>query len=482
MQRFEIVDKDVMGRICRIETPHGRIETPALLPVINPNIPLINAKEVVELGAEALITNAYILYRTAKDEVLSKGLHSFLGVDVPIMTDSGSYQLMVYGDVEISNAEIINFQLAIGSDIIVPLDIPTPPDAERSTAERDLEITLEREREAAELVSGRESLLALPVQGSTHDDLRRAAAEKVKEIGGDVYPIGAVVPLMDAYRFADLARVILEVRSVIRVEPVHLFGCGHPMLFAMSVALGCDLFDSAAYALYAKDDRYMTVHGTKKVSELNYFPCSCPVCRKYSPDDIREMSKSEREVLIAEHNLHVSFQEIENIKQAIKENSLFELVEKRIRAHPYLLAGWRLIKKYGQLIEEFDPRIKRRFLYCGVESIYRPAVKRHEEALLNVEFEGDEITVSTDLGRLADLYLRPVFGPVPSEMMESYPAGHAEMPPDEFMENEAMESAVRILRRLMEVNADKRFIIYVTREWTEYTKDLPKNGEIHVLS
>ncbi len=480
MHKFEIIDKDVMGRICRIETPHGRIETPTILPVVNPNIPLIEASEMKKFGAQAVITNAYILYKSSKEKVLEKGLHSFLGVDIPIMTDSGSYQLMVYGDVDVTNREIVEFQQDIGSDIIVPLDIPTPPDADRMTAEKDMELTLKREKEASEIV--KESLLALPIQGSTYSDLRKKCAEKAKIMGGDVYPIGAVVPLMDAYRFADLARIVLDVRSVIRVEPIHLFGCGHPMIFAMAVAMGCDLFDSAAYALYAKDDRYMTVYGTKKLSEINYFPCSCPVCSKYTPEELREMDKKERERILAEHNLYVSFQEINTIKQAIKENSLFELVEKRVRAHPHLLAGWRLIKEYSDLVEEYDPRIKRRFLYCGIESIYRPAVKRHSEAILNIELDEEEITISTDFGVLADFYLRPVFGPVAAEMLEVYPAGHAEMPEAKYMEKEALELAVENLKKFLIANPEKKFKIFVNEEWIEFMKDLPKNGEIYVLS
>ncbi|MEM0331948.1 MAG: tRNA guanosine(15) transglycosylase TgtA [Archaeoglobaceae archaeon] len=479
MQKFEILDKDVMGRICRIETPSGTFETPALLPVVNPNIPLIDASEMRKFGAEAIITNAYILYRTAKQEVEEKGLHRFLNVDIPVMTDSGSYQLMVYGDVEVTNREIVEFQERIGADIVVPLDIPTPPDSERDTAEEDLEKTLQREKEARDIIS--RSLLALPIQGSTFTDLRRRSAEAVKKIGGDVYPIGAVVPLLDSYRFLDLARIILEVRSVIRVEPIHLFGCGHPMVFSMAVAMGCDIFDSAAYALYAKDDRYMTIYGTKKLVDLHYFPCSCPVCTRYTPEEMKEMNKKERERLIAEHNLYVSFQEIKTIKQAIKEGSLFELVEKRIRSHPYLLAGWRLIKDYSKHLELFDPKIKKKFLYCGVESIYRPSVMRHVEAVKNIEF-GEEVVVSSDFGILAEIYLRPVFGPVPAELMESFPAGHAEIPPEDLIEDEAIIQAVENLKKLMNEKKDVKFKIYVSKRWEKYMKELPENGELHVLS
>lgn len=476
MQKFEIVCKDVMGRICKIETPHGKIETPTILPVVNPNIQFIEPSELKKFGAEAVMTNAYIIYRTMREEALEKGVHRLLDVDMPIMTDSGSYQLMVYGDVEITNMEILKFQKDIGSDIIVPLDIPTPPDADRETAEKDLKLTIDREKEA---ISFRDSnLIALPIQGSTYLDLRRRSAEVARNLGGDIYPIGAVVPLLDTYRFQELVKIILEVKSVIRVEPIHLFGCGHPMLFAIAVALGCDLFDSAAYALYAKDDRYMTIYGTKKLEDLSNFPCNCPVCLEYTPEELRKMDKSERERILAEHNLYVSFQEIENIKQAIRENSLFELVEKRIRAHPYLLAAWRQIRDYGTILEEFDPRIKKRYLYCGIESIYRPCVDRHLRSLLEIEIEKSELTISTDYGIIADFYLKPVFGLVPIEMLETYPAGHAEIPDLDLIEREAIEKAIEILLRFVEHHSDKNFKIYASGRWVEFLKDLPDNCEL----
>ncbi|MDK2876414.1 MAG: 7-cyano-7-deazaguanine tRNA-ribosyltransferase [Archaeoglobaceae archaeon] len=472
---FEITAKDVLGRICRIETPHGRIETPTVLPVINPNIPFISPNKMKDFGAQAVITNAYIIFRSFGEEAIEKGVHKLLDVDFPIMTDSGSYQLMLYGDVEVSNREIIEFQRKINSDFIVPLDIPTPPDADFETARKDLEITIEREKEAKEIKG--ESFLVLPIQGSTHAELRRESAKKAKEIGGDVYAIGAVVPLMDAYRFRDLARIILEVRSVLRVEPLHLFGCGHPMVFALAVALGCDLFDSAAYALYAKDDRYLTVYGTKNLSELQYFPCNCPNCTKMEPDEVRELEKREREIFLAEHNLYVTFSEIRTIKNAIKENSLFELVEKRIRAHPNLLSAWRQIKDYSKILENSDPSIKRKFLYCGLETLMRPAVKRHLDSLKQINFEKDTIVISTDFGIIADLYLRPVFGPVPSELLESYPAGHAEIPDADIIEKEALETAVENLKELMRNLQGKRFVIYLSGRWKEFLKDLPGECE-----
>ncbi|RLI79916.1 tRNA guanosine(15) transglycosylase TgtA [Archaeoglobales archaeon] len=477
-ENFEIVGKDVMGRIAKLKTQHGTVETPTLMPVINPNIEFIPAIEMKKFGAEILITNSYIIHRTIGEEALDKGVHKILGVDLPVMTDSGSYQLMVYGDVEIDNRTIVDFQQKIGSDIIVPLDIPTPPDADYDTALNDLEMTIKREREAVEIV--KDSLIALPIQGSTHLDLRKKSAEEAIKLNGDVYPIGAVVPLMDAYRFTDLVRIILEVKGVIKTKPIHLFGCGHPMIFAIAVALGCDLFDSAAYALYAKDGRYLTPYGTKKLEELHYFPCSCPVCLTHTPEELRRMDKKDRELLIAEHNLWVSFEELRLIKQAIKENTLFELVEKRIRSHPYLVAAWRKIKEYRDLIEKFDPVVKKAFFYLGIESIYRPAVSRHHRRVLELIEDKPEFKISTSELILADFYLKPVFGVIPSELIEIYPC-RAEMPEVEVIEEEAIIIAVEKLKEFLNTHSNRRFQIFVNEGWLKYLKDIPENGVINVI-
>lgn len=470
-----------MGRIAKLKTPHGVVETPALMPVINPNISYIPPHKMKKYGAQILITNSYIIYRSPKLYRIAteKGLHYLLNVDMPVMTDSGSYQLMTYGDVEVDNAEIIKFQRDIGSDIVVPLDIPTSPDVEYDLAASDLEITLGREKEASNMIKGASNLLALPIQGSTYPELRMKSASEVNSLKGDVASIGAIVPLMDNYRFAEVIKTVLDVKSVLSPStPVHLFGAGHPLFFSISAALGCDLFDSAAYALYAKDDRYLTPHGTKKLQELHYFPCNCPICSKHTPEELQKMSKEEREVLIGEHNLWVSFEEMRKIKQAIKEETLFEFVERRIRGHPNLVTAWRQIKDYLPLLEEYDPSTKQLFFYTGIESGYRPAVARHQERVKNIELEKGEYVISTDLDQQADLYLRPVFGVVFAEMLEVYPAGHAEIPSASYIEHEALETAVKGLKAFLSYHKDKKFSIIADDVWKNHMKELPSNAVV----
>ena len=136
---FEQQHKDIAGRIGRLRVGTKVVRTPALLPVINPHLRIVTPAEMHAMGVEALITNAYIFYRSDRfrDAALERGLHAVLDFPGVIMTDSGSFQLSVYGDVELGNRETLAFQQRIGSEIVVPLDIPTPPTADRATAQAD---------------------------------------------------------------------------------------------------------------------------------------------------------------------------------------------------------------------------------------------------------------------------------------------------------------------------------------------------------
>lgn len=413
---FEIKAKDMRGRVGVLKTKHGNVKTPALMPVIHPRKQAIDVKKY---GADMVITNAYLIYKDEdlKQKAIDEGLHELINFDGPVMTDSGSFQLSVYGDVEITNNEVLEFQELIGTDIGTSLDIPTAPFVEREKAESDLEITLERAKEAVEFKKENniEMLLNSVVQGSTFMDLRQECAKELSQLDADLYPIGAVVPLMESYHYKELVDVVMNSIMYLPDNTArHLMGAGHPMVFALAVALGCDLFDSAAYILYAEDDRLLSTRGTFKLENLQEMPCSCEVCSKYTPDDLRAMPKCERRDLIAQHNLHVSFAELRLIRQAIYEGSLMELVEERCRAHPALLDAVRQLKNYNEDFEKYDPRSKKSaFFYTGAESLYRSEVLRHHQKLLEMPKKRDLIVLPPSRkpyskfisGKLGDFYI-----------------------------------------------------------------------------
>jgi 7-cyano-7-deazaguanine tRNA-ribosyltransferase len=461
---FEITHKDICGRIGLLETRHGTIETPTVMPVVNPNIQTIKPSQLRKFGAQIIITNSYIIYRkpNLSERALSEGLHSLLDFDGPIMTDSGSYQLSVYGEVEVDNSQIVRFQQEIGSDIGVPLDIPTPPDVSWERAESELGITLQREKEALRLK--KDMLLAAPVQGSTYPELRERAGRELSSADFDLYPLGAVVPLMESYRYADLVDVIVASKKGLSpAAPVHLFGAGHPMMFALAVALGCDLFDSASYALYAKEGRYMTVRGTYHLDNLQYLPCSCPVC---SSNDAQELIKSEnREELLARHNLHATFAEMREVKQAIKEGSMWELVEQRCRTHPRLLDGLTRALSYSEWIEHFQPAPRATFFYSGPESALRPEVVRFRKRLGNFRLDGRVLIRAKRQENEEDfdhvLEFKAPFGAYPVELKETYPF-NAEVTDEP--DHEALTVALQNTLKLMEMNPEAEFTFVYEKE------------------
>ncbi|MCJ7445019.1 MAG: tRNA guanosine(15) transglycosylase TgtA, partial [Methanotrichaceae archaeon] len=445
---FEILHKDLAGRIGRLTTLHGSVETPALMPVINPHLQFIPPSELTRIGARIIITNSYIIWQDEilRNHAIEKGLHDLIGFQGPIMTDSGAYQLSVFGHIDVEPLEILSFQQAIHSDISVPLDIPTPPYVPRERAEIELMETKRRLLEALEHKSA--GLLAGPIQGSTFPDLRERAASFLKDKDFDVYPIGGVVPLMESYRFKDLVDVVASSKKGLGSGvPVHLFGAGHPMMFSLAVAMGCDLFDSAAYALYARQGRYLTSRGTWNLEKMKYLPCSCQICQNHTAQEIIE--SPERTNLVARHNLYVSFQEMRLVKQAICEGSLWDLLESRCRSHPKMIDALRKFGVGGEWIERLDTSSKSTLFYLGPESCLRPEVLSYGRRIERLSFKGNVIItddLKTNLKSFDQvLHFKPPFGPYPIELGETFPF-NAEVP--EEPDQSAIDNSLINMHRL----------------------------------
>lgn len=481
-EQFELRGHDGAGRLGEFHVPRAEttVETPALLPVVNPHVQTIDPSELESaFGAQILITNSYILHGSddLREPALEDGLHDLLDFSGAIMTDSGSFQLAEYGDIDVTTEEILTFQRDIGSDIGTPVDIPTPPDVSRGRAEADLTLTQER-LELAETVETGEMLVSAPVQGSTHLDLRERAGRDAVETTLDMFPIGAVVPLLNDYRFGDIVDVVAAAkRGLGQAGPVHLFGAGHPMMFALAAALGCDLFDSAAYALYARDDRYLTVRGTRHLEDLSEFPCSCPVCRDHTPEEVEALDDTARQELLARHNLSVSFEEMRRIRQAIRSGNLFELVETRARGHPTLLDGYRALLGYADWLEATDPVSKDAFFYVSTESARRPEVVRHHQRLERIDTPEDVLlTVGNPVDRFdASWRLVPPFGPVPRPLSDVYPLT-AEVP--DRLDDASYESAITGVSRLVGANPDSQFTLFHDN-WPEHVlRGLPERVDV----
>ena len=166
---FEIKEKDLLGRIGKLKTKSGTVETPLLFPVINPSIQPIPPQKLKDtFGFQAVITNAYILKKRYDNKPVEMGLHKFLDFNGSVMTDSGAYQILVYGGVEVSQKEIVAYQEGIGSDIATILDIPTGWKVTKEQAEVTVAETLRRAKAFFKEKTRDDILWVGPVQGGKH--------------------------------------------------------------------------------------------------------------------------------------------------------------------------------------------------------------------------------------------------------------------------------------------------------------------------
>ena len=135
----------------------------------------------------------------------------------------------------------MEFQREIGVDVGTMLDVFGRPDMSREEAENSVNETYNRVSLSLS-EAGDSILLNGPIQGGVYEDLRAKSAElmsRVDESGATfaIHPIGGIVPLMEKQRYRELFSIILAVKSQIPPnKPIHMFGCGHPMLFPLSVA------------------------------------------------------------------------------------------------------------------------------------------------------------------------------------------------------------------------------------------------------
>ena len=335
--KFEILQRDGSAKIGRLHTKHGMLNTPMLLPVVNPNIRTIEPREMWDkYRVEGLITNSYVMWKhdDLSKFALENGVHELINFPGVIVTDSGTFQSYVYGDVEVGVKEIVEFQRDIGVDIGTMLDVFGRPDMSREELTSVVEVTAERAPISLE-IAGKDLLLNGPIQGGLHDDLRALAGEVMGDIQGDhrgftVHPIGGIVPLMENQKYRELFQILLSAKSTLPPNrPIHLFGCGHPLLFPMSIALGVDIFDSAAYALFARGGRLLTPTGTVRLEEIKEWPHQSSELFDWTPDEVRGLGPKEREKILARHNLEVTQSELARCREAIRNGKIWHLAEER---------------------------------------------------------------------------------------------------------------------------------------------------------
>ena len=445
---FEIKKSDLAGRIGILHTNHGKVETPAYVPVIHPVRQTIPAKKIREMGFDLVITNAYITLKQHGTDATTNGIHRIIGYDGAVMTDSGGYQVLEYGDIDTDYKKMAEFERGIGTDIAIPLDRPTGFGLPKRKAIEYVNHTLKVSRETLEGAEDNGQIWIGPIQGSEYSELVRQSTRSLVGFGFQMLALGSPVEFMESYEYGLLAKMIITAKKEMPDSiPLHLFGAGHPLTIPLAVALGCDTFDSASYMLYAKHDRYITEDGTSHLDEISYFSCTCEVCSKFKPEEILSLPREERTNEIALHNLYSIKAEVERVKQAIQDGRLWEYVLRKARAHPKLFESVPVLAANTSFLAEGTPRFKENAVFLfSKEDQYRPEVANYHKMIRKFRTKKTNLVIVPDVG-MRPFYLSPEYnrlrkkfesvlsetqfcqynpylGIIPLELSDVYPAAH----------------------------------------------------------
>ncbi|MGH1567416.1 MAG: tRNA guanosine(15) transglycosylase TgtA [Nitrosopumilus sp.] len=494
---FEILKTDLAGRIGAIQTNHGKIETPAYVPVIHPVKQTIPSKKILELGFDLVITNAYITKNNYGDEAIKKGIHKIINFDHAIMTDSGGYQVLEYGDVKVLPPEMANFEKGILTDFAIPLDKPTGFGLPLKKAESYVKQTLKVSKETLDNSKNNGQIWIGPIQGGEHFDLVAKSTKGLVDMGFQMLALGSPVEFMESYEYRLLAQMIVAAKkNMPQSIPLHLFGAGHPLTIPFAIALGCDTFDSASYMLYAKQQRYITEDGTRYLSDITVFPCNCEVCSKYTPNELRQLESTEKINQVAIHNLHAIKLEVDKVKQTIYEGRLWEYVMKKARSHPKLFEMIEVMTNNSEFLSASTPKFKERAIFLfSKEDQFRPEVQSFHNMVRKFKSKKKKVVITkesnTKPGYLSHQYLglkrkfkdfdsvqvcqyNPQLGLIPIEISDIFPAAHHEtsridFEPKEFPLFEKTWKDFFDNNRFSEIHYDKsdRFLKH-------FVKTLPK--------
>jgi queuine tRNA-ribosyltransferase len=341
---FSIFVNDTSGtraRVGRLETAHGLLETPCFFPVGTAGtVKTLTNGELERAAVQGILANTYHLYLRPGTEVLNHagGLHKFMRWTRPILTDSGGYQVFSLSDLKkvrengvefqshldgsyhtFTPENVVQIQRAIGSDMMMVLDLCAPYPCSHLQAEQWHEITV-RWAKRAQVAQGehgalyghRQNLWAI-MQGSVFEDLRQASASALVAMDFAGYAIGGLAVGEPKSAFREM--VEFSTGLLPEHKSRYLMGVGFPEDLLFSVAQGVDFFDCVLPTRNGRNGTAFTWQGKviiKAAREKEHFypideTCDCYTCRHYDRAYLRHLFNAEELLalrLVSLHNVH----------------------------------------------------------------------------------------------------------------------------------------------------------------------------------
>ncbi|GGJ71895.1 tRNA guanosine(34) transglycosylase Tgt [Glutamicibacter bergerei] len=380
----------MLGRTGVINTPHGQIKTPAFIAVgTKATVKALTPVQVEELGAQAVLANAYHLYLQPGSDILDEagGLGKFMSWEGPTFTDSGGFQVMSLGSgfkkvidmksvdqsgpddavapgkERLANVDddgvwfkshldgskhrfspeiSMNVQHQIGADIMFAFDELTTLQNSRGYQVESLERTrLWAQRCIAEHFSLTDSragkkyqALFGVIQGAQYEDLRRKACQDLGAMAFDGFGIGGALEKENLGTIVGWCSEELPEN-----KPRHLLGISEPDDIFTAIENGADTFDCVSPTRVARNSAFYTPHGRFNLSGARYKrdftplveDCSCYTCQNFTRAYIHHLHKSKEllsHTLISIHNEHFTVSLVDSARNAIEDGSFFELKAK----------------------------------------------------------------------------------------------------------------------------------------------------------
>lgn len=358
---FSVLESDSgsQARLGEMTTPHGRVETPAFMPVgTQGTVKAVTPAECREAGAQILLANAYHLYLRPGLEVVAShgGLHRFMGWDGPLLTDSGGFQVMSLAKLRkvtpdgvlfqshvdgsehfLSPERAVEIQQVLGADIIMALDECTPHPATRDYSRESMELTSRWAERCREAKRGRGQALFGIVQGGMFADLRAESARSITALGFDGYAIGG----LSVGESKELLRSMVEatVPHLPEDKPRYLMGVGTPIDLVEQVERGVDLFDCVIPTRNARTGTLFTSRGRIVIKHARYAQdlsrldaeCPCYACSNFTRSYLRHLFQA-GEMLSATlntiHNLTFYMRLMASIRRSVASGGLEGLRER----------------------------------------------------------------------------------------------------------------------------------------------------------
>lgn len=333
---FRVDGVDGMARATTIETRNGIIETPVFMPVGTAGtVKAMTPEELIDdVKAQIILGNTYHLYLRPGLDVIEKhgGLHGMMNWSLPILTDSGGYQVFSLKDLRkiredgvefqdhiegsthlFTPEKVIQIQETLGSDIMMVFDECPPHDADDDYMKTSLDRTTRWEKQCLEARTRKDCALFGILQGGTSKKWREYHAKELVDLPFDGLAIGGLS--VGEANEAMYSTVEHTTPLMPDDKPKYLMGVGKPDDLMECIARGIDMFDCVLPTRNARNGQCLTSRGKVVIRNAQYAEdlspvdpdCDCYTCANYTRAYIRHLYKS-REILAARlctlHNLH----------------------------------------------------------------------------------------------------------------------------------------------------------------------------------